>query len=193
MDKPLRKAIVELANCQTRLLWLSLLFPAAIATAQAFDEHAERDSRVIAGAIALFFLATLVFQRVQRARAIRFVRWLWDQQKAIDGGQASYRGQPITSATRLKQYEVMISYVILRARMQTAPLVVGSRGATVARMGSTVVTGLLGWWSLSGVRDPAGVMRRNLSDSNEVTVGEILEALRQQATPARPNTASATG
>lgn len=137
-------------------------------------------------AIALL-LAAYAFLRGQNRRREELERFLAENVEQIRAATATFHGVPVTYATQLDVYEIVISYVIVTVRYPTRPVLVGASGSRSLRAFAIATTLLLGWWGIPW--GPIWTVRsiaRNARRSKRITVGELIEgAARSELAPAR--------
>jgi hypothetical protein len=182
MAKQLDKAFEEVSGCRTGLIWFLLAFPPVFLLLAAVESpgKSQGEHRAVWILISVFCVAFFVFQRWQRARALGFLRWLWDHRDAVRSNGSLFGETRIQSVTELAQFELVFSMVFMATRQRTSYVVAGTGPAAIARLCATLVTLLLGWWSLHGIGWTLAALIRNLSSGSRTTAGAILDAVAQR-------------
>lgn len=126
---------------------------------------------IAAAALGAFGLA----RRSQRER-VAFFTFVAANAEAIRAGTARYRGEPLSYATRLRVYHVVVSLLVVSFRTRTRPVLHPSRASTATRLASCAVTLACGWWGIPwGPIWTLRAMSRNVRGKDELTLGEIIE------------------
>jgi hypothetical protein len=121
-------------------------------------------------------VASFLFVRKQAREREAFLGYLAGNLDAVRSGAARFRDEPLTYATRLREHELVLSFLIVSVRMPTRPAAHGSRAERALRAGCTLVTLIFGWWGVPwGPIWTVRALRRNLGSAGEVTVAELLE------------------
>ena len=156
------------------LLVVAALFLAGLVANIVTDDVTVGDT-IIQVAIACVCSASFVFIRRKQRERDAFFEYIVANQDVIRSGKASFRDQPLTYATRLHTYELVLSFLVISFRLPTRPVVHGSRAATL-RIGCTLVTLLLGWWGIPwGPIWTIRALARNFGASATTTIAELLE------------------
>jgi hypothetical protein len=100
--------------------------------------------------------------------------WLLKNEKQIDDGSATYEGERITKDTVLTRFSMVGSMILLTMRTSTPWYVKDSEAAQAAFIRCTVLTALIGWWSLFGLIYTPQALFDNFSGGTKRTVAEML-------------------
>lgn len=166
------------------LLVVAALFVAGFVANVVTGEVTLGDS-VIQLAIAGVSVATFLFVRKQGLEREAFLTYLASNVDAIRAGTARFRDEPLTYATRLRNHELVLSFLIVSIRLPTRPVVRDSHAERNLRAGCTLVTLIFGWWGIPwGPIWTIRSLRRNLGSGGEVTIGELLEGPSDVQLPA---------
>lgn len=157
------------------LLVVAALFIAGLVTNIVTDEVTAGDT-IVQLVIASVCCASFAFVRRQERERDAFFAYIAENQDAIRSGKASFRGEPLTYATRIHTYELVLSFLIVSFRLPSPPVVHGSRAATPLRIGCTLVSLVLGWWGIPwGPIWTVRALARNLGAGTATTIAELLE------------------
>lgn len=99
-------------------------------------------------AIGSVLLGLFFFMRSQRRRDEEFLRWLRESQAAIERGGARYHDSLITPDTKLTQYQVALSFLIVSFRVPSRLYIVGHGSSALVASLFTLISPLLGWWGV---------------------------------------------
>ncbi len=121
-------------------------------------------------------LGAYAFSRRQDQRRVELASFLTDHVAEIRAGTASFEGVPITYATQLDVYELVMSFLIITVRYPSRPALVGAPGTASLRVFTMAATLVLGWWGLPwGPLWTVRSMYRNTRGTKRVSVGELIE------------------
>jgi len=122
-------------------------------------------------------LASAAFWFLRHEERLRdeLLTFLVANKSAIQAGTAVYRGHTLSYATRLRNCEVVISFLVASFRLRIQRLV-DDRGDRGLRLGANAVTFVFGWWGLPwGPIWTVRTLVTNLRHTTDTTVGEVLE------------------
>lgn len=132
-------------------------------------------------------LAAYAFLRRQQRRREELERFLADNVEQIRAATATFEGVPVTYATQLDVYEIVMSFLIITVRYPTRPVLVGAPGSRSLRAFAIATSLVLGWWGLPW--GPIWTVRsvsRNARRTKRISVGELIEGTAQsELAPAR--------
>jgi hypothetical protein len=154
------------------LLGFAALFAAAAAYNLATGEMAEG----LAGMAIGGFLAAMLYMYLHNARANDELQdWLRTNAEGIRAGGVRYGEINVTPQTQLRQYTCVISLIIIALRLPSRFVVVGDgeRGSRPAVVYS-VLSFILGWWSLFGVFWTPLTIVSNLRGGTAIAVADLL-------------------
>jgi hypothetical protein len=139
---------------------------------------------VIQLAIAVIGLSGFAFVRHEQRQRTALVAYLIAHRDDVRAGTARYRDVPISYATRIREYDVVVSLLIVSLRFPSRPVIVGTESGRAVRIGCTVVSLVLGWWGFP--HGPLWTIRalvRNVRGTLEITIGELLEGKADGVVP----------
>ncbi|MEO8845874.1 MAG: hypothetical protein ABI591_33850 [Kofleriaceae bacterium] len=140
---------------------------------------------IIQWTIAIACVVAFVFVRSQQRARVELGAFLDANRAAVLDGTARYRGQPITYATRLHVYDIVLSFLFVSFKLTSRPVVVGAPGSGKLRAGCTAVTLVFGWWGIPwGPIWTIRAVSRNVRGTKVITIGELYEGVARTAVPA---------
>ena len=140
-----------------------------------------RDGDTIAAAtgfaIGAFLLAAFVHQRREQRVAAEFRSWLAANAAAIlQRGGAQCGDTWVTADTRTRQLTLCISMIVVGFKLPSRPLIEGHDTIGARAVLYSLLTMMLGWWSLHGLLWTPVAMVHNLRGGKEATLREHLIA-----------------
>jgi len=132
--------------------------------------------------IAVAALAAFWFVRDQQRERARFEAYLRQHLDEVRAGTASWGGHPISYATELRVYHLVLSFLLVSVKLPSRLVIAGADGRL--RAGCTLVTLVFGWWGIPwGPVWTVGTIGRNLAGPSRLSVGELLEGKSAVALP----------
>ncbi|MEM6994055.1 MAG: hypothetical protein AAF721_26315 [Myxococcota bacterium] len=118
-----------------------------------------------------------LFALWEQYQDIRFRNWILASWADIVAGRAKLDGVPVDPETRLVQYRVVFSGLLVHTEFCSGPVLPGTAAARRSRWISTAVTALAGWWSLPGiVRTPIAVTQNIRDKGFEIRLADVANA-----------------
>ncbi len=154
------------------LLGLAVLFTGAAIYNLATGEMAEG---LVGLAVGAFLGGVLYFLRRGEAQNEELEDWVKRNAAGIRGGGADRDGVLVTPETRLRQYTYVISLIVLAVRVPSRLRVLEhDEQALGAAVACSLISFVLGWWSLSGLIWTPQAIYKNLRGGNTLTVESLL-------------------
>lgn len=131
---------------------------------------------IVQWSIAGVALVAFWFIRRNHREHEEFFAFIAANEEAIRAGTARYQGEPLSYATRLRIYHMVLSFLFVSFRTQSQLIVHPSRRAMATRIGYDAVNLIFGWWGIPW--GPIWTVRAILSNArgkDEMALGEIIE------------------
>jgi len=161
-------------------VFLGLAVPAPIRPA---GPAAWELAAVFAGIVVLVLLLRLVLHTLNRAfQRDELLEWLCANEVDIRMGGVMRQGLRVTPATEVVRYRTVVGYLLSHSTSDTNQHLAGTGTARLVASGSTLVTALLGWWSLPlGPFEASAALLHNLLGGERSDVATLLEPVAAAA------------
>lgn len=128
--------------------------------------------------VAIVYLLGGVFVLAEQSREDAFRRWLFDHAAAIRDAGVTRDGVLVRLDTELVTFPIGVGMLLLRLRATACPRVATASNAHAGKTGAMLLTGITGWWSLSGVLHTPFNLLTSLQGGERCTVREYLTYLQ---------------
>jgi len=123
----------------------------------------------------MFFLMTA---RTESAKSEPLLEWLSTHQQDVISGCASYNGHRICLDTKLSRYTTVLSFFFFTYRLRSPYVLLDDQETVKQSWRSSLLTTLLGWWSLYGIVYAPAALLMNATGGQTKTVGKFYEDLK---------------
>ncbi len=171
----------------------ALLF-AAGALSNLLRAEPDMDNALMGACIALaLFLFSRFVTDAEDSRSDDFFAWIEANRKELRTGCAVYRGIPITPATQVRTFLLVVSFGFFTTKSVRGVYVRGVHGRFLPAALYTLLTLALGWWGIPwGPIYTLEALGANLAGGRRVTVAELMHAAPHVPRAAAPRADLAT-
>ena len=181
---PVSNAAIARVAGHTRTLWLLPLFVPVLAllSSVAADEHPpQRNMSIFWAAFAVLCAAATLLAVVYRTQERGFLREL-PQRLALPPGSNIGGLTSLAADAELVRYRVQFGLAVVSVSIHTPFREAQDPRSGRDRVIAGVLTGLLGWWSLSwGPIKALGALWNNLQGGERESAEQVVQRLTQQA------------
>lgn len=171
----------------------ALLF-AAGALSNLLRAEPDLDNALLGACIALgLFLFRLFVTDSEDERSDDFFAWIEENRRELRTGRAVYRGVPITPATQVRTFLLVVSFGFFTTKSARGVYVHGVHARFLPATFYTLLTLTLGWWGIPwGPIYTFEALAANLAGGRSMTVAELMHAAPHVPRAASPRTGLVT-
>lgn len=172
--------LAEMSGHADRKIWFLPPFVLVLAlNLYVFDFFREKDasgfSAVFWSVLTVLMAVVFVLFRVEKYRAQQFLKLLYRSRSELEWGRVAWRGEALTRASQVVQYEVCVSMFVLYAQFRTSYFPRG--GGRAMQVLSTLLVLLFGWWSLTGPFITVPTLILNVRGGVVLSVEDLIDSL----------------
>ena len=126
-------------------------------------------------ALSAFCLGAFAILQAEKNSQKRFLNWIAANREIIKSGRATYEEKAITPDTKLVQFTVVISLIVITTRIPSRYYTVGQESATFVGLVYSFITLITGWWGIPhGPIYTVQSLYKNLTHRSVITVSDLL-------------------
>jgi hypothetical protein len=176
----LSNARIREVSGHSKLMWFlpAFVLVLALVSIALWKDPSERPLAQFWALMAIAVAAVIPLVSHCRYRDRKFLRWLFDNRRAVWANAATFEGRPVTAASVLVRYEVHVGFVVIDVTFHTPYRPVGHPSIRWDRAWAIALTLVLGWWAIPwGPFAVVTATLRNLKGGASLRADKLLRAL----------------